>query len=449
MFAWLRKRWSKSSGVKIATDKLALPMALEDGRVPVMFDRFSYIASAIILALIAWGSIAEIREFARASGKVVPSSFVKLVHHLEGGQVEGVAVREGQVVEKGQSLVSLRPVAAVSDLDQLKVRRAHLKIRMQRLEALVTDTDFYYDDYREFGDLKRREKQNFDIERRRLEEELKTMSARVAQREAEISSLQKGLKSLERQVHISSEKLDIKKRLLKHGYTSRRSYLDAQTEVEEVRSSLITSKGRLATAKEQLAEASAEYQGATSNAKAKYSEEYAQLAGEIAELEKTIDKHQDKVDRLQIVAPVRGIVQELAHRAPGEVVKPGDLVAKIVPVDDDVVAEVNVEPKDIGHVQVGDPAELSISTFDPNVYGVIKGTVKHLSASTFQSDSQSPPYFKAIIQLEKGYVGSDQRPVAILPGMEVEANIVTGAKSLVKYLLKPVYRSLDRSFSER
>lgn len=445
---WGRASLRDDADESIAIQKLSLPATLEDGRVPVMFDRFSYIASGLIMALLLWGSIAEIREFARASGQVVPSSFVKLVHHLEGGQVEEVKVQEGQVVEKGEALVALRPIAAVSDLNQLKVRRHYMSLKMQRLEALLSGRELIIPEGDE-DSLKVSEKDLYNKERARLARELQTIAARVSQRKVEIDSSARELESLERQVHISSEKLKIRERLLDQGYTSKRAYLDAQSELEKTKADAIAMRGRLDGAKKQLAEAESEYEQARSTAFAKYTEEYSQLAGEVAELDRTIVKYEDKVERLQIIAPVRGVVQELAHRAPGEVVKPGDLVAKIVPIDDDVVAEVNVEPKDIGHVNIGDEAEIRISTFDPNVYGVLKGKVQRLSATTFQTDPKSPPYFKAIIKLDRGYVGSQQHPVSILPGMQVEANIVTGAKSLVKYFLKPVYRSLNSSFTER
>lgn len=445
---WRRCRQHENVDDNIVIQKLTLPAGLEDGRVPLLFDRLCYVASALIVAFILWGSVAEIREFASASGEVVPTSLIKKVHHLEGGQVEAVRVREGQVVEEGQTLLELSPVAAKADLGQLEVRRRHLSLKMKRLHALLSGGNLTLEG-RADDRFVLNEKEHFDIERRRLAKELGTIEARASQRKVEIEALESELKSLDRQKDIYAEKLGIRERLLESGYTSRRAFLEAKTDFEKAKADLIATRGRLGASEQQLAEARAEYQQVLSGAQAKYSEEYSQLAGEVAELDETIRKHQDKVGRLKITAPVRGIIQELAQHATGEVVKPGDLVAKIVPVDEAVVAEVNVEPKDIGHVKVGDPAEIKISTFDPNVYGVLNGTVERVSATTFRDDPKSPPYFKAIIKLEKGYYGSSERPISILPGMEVQADIVTGAKSLIRYLLKPVYRSLDGAFSER
>lgn len=180
----------------------------------------------------------------------------------------------------------------------------------------------------------------------------------------------------------------------------------------------------------------------------KLANERAQASSELAELKKTIAKHTDRVSRLLVRAPIRGIVQELVPKAVGQVIKPGDLIAKIVPLDQELIAEVQIAPDDIGHVKAGDKVELKISTFDPARYGRIKGRLKKVSATTFKTE-RGEPYYKGTITIENGFVGADRQKNIIMPGMVVSAEIVTGAKSLIRYLLKPVYRSLDVAFSER
>ena len=430
-------------------ERLTLPGSLEDGRVPLAFSRFSYSASAIILAAIIWGSFAEIRELAVAHGQVAPSGLVKLVQHLEGGLVEDIFVSEGQIVEKGAPLVGLRRHSADSDLSQRRVRVAQLMLKKQRLSALIEDRSPDFGDLVEqYPELAKEQLEVFIKSRESLSKEERTLRSRVMQRKTEISGLRNELESLERQVGIKQEQLGIRQRLLDEGYTSRRSYLDSKSDFENARSRAISVRGRIETGNERLEEAHSELNKMKAEVLRSYSEERSKVAAEIAVLKHEVSKHQDRVDRLQVRAPVKGIVQQLVPHAVGEVVKPGDIVAKIVPLDERIVAEVQVEPKDIGHIRVGQPAELRISTFDPNIYGVIIGQVERLSATTFQKDN-GDPYFKAIIRLDRSYVGSETNRNLILPGMVVQADIITGAKSLIKYLLKPVYRSLNSAFSER
>ncbi len=433
----------------ITGQRLTLPAALEDGRIPGALGHLSYFASALILAALIWGSIAQIRELAITHGQVIPSSSVKLVHHLEGGIVEDVLAKEGQIVEQNAPLLHLRPTAAKSDLRQAHVRAAHLTLQKIRFSAHISGQT------PDFGELGKRypklaedELDVFLATQKQLEKEIHILHTRITQREVELEAALKEFESLSRQVDIQKEKLEIRERLLKEGYTSRRGYLEAKSEFESARARAISAEGRLEATREQLTEAKSQLPKFKAEAHSKTSEDRAKVAAELAELEQSLYKHQDRVDRLQIRAPVRGIVQELIPRTKNEVVKPGELVAKVVPLDEDVVAEVQVQPKDIGHVNVGDEAELKISTYDPNIYGVVKGTVEKLSATTFQKEN-GEPYYKATIKIDKNHVGSGKTKKLILPGMVVQADIITGAKSLVRYLLKPVYRSLNAAFTER
>lgn len=430
-------------------ERLTLPGSLEDGRVPLAFSRFSYFASAIILVAIIWGSFAEIRELAVAHGQVAPSGLVKLVQHLEGGLIEDIYVSEGQIVEKGAPLVGLQHNSAESDLSQRRVRVAQLMLQKQRLAALIEDRSPDFGDLIEhYPELAKVQLEVFIKSRESLSKDERTLRSRVTQRKTEIAGLRNELESLERQVVIKQEQLGIRQRLLDEGYASRRSYLDSKSDFENARSRAISVRGQIETGNERLEEAHSELTKMKAEALRAYSEERSKVAAEIAVLQHEVSKHQDRVDRLQIRAPVKGIVQQLVPHAVGEVVKPGDIVAKIVPLDERIVAEVRVEPRDIGHIRVGQPAELRISTFDPNIYGVIIGQVERLSATTFQKDN-GDPYFKAIIRLDRSYLGSETNRNLILPGMVVQADIITGAKSLIKYMLKPVYRSLNSAFSER
>lgn len=433
----------------ISGQRLILPVELEDGRVPDMFARLTYVVSAFVLAAILWGSFAEIRELAIAHGKVIPAGTVRPVQHLEGGEVEAVLVREGQLVEKGAPLVNLRPVTANSDLGQLSARFTALKLQRETLTALIESRQ------PDFGELGKKypaliaeQRQVYVTKKRHREQERDALIARVSQRAAELAAVNNELASLERQVAIQSEQTAIRQELLNSGYTSRRAYLDAESSLEQVKSRLFAAQGRQQSTSEQLVEAKSQLQASTSDAVRALSEERSKIAGELAELKQQVAKHQDRVDRLVVRAPVGGVVQELPQRAPGEVIKPGDLVASLVPVDHKIVAEVRVEPTDIGHVKVGDIAEIKVTTFDSAVFGVVKGTVSHLSPSTFTTEDGAP-YYKAIVSLDQDFVGQEAAPRRILPGMVVQADIITGAKSLVRYLLKPVYRSLNAGFTER
>lgn len=429
--------------------RLTLPAELEDGRVPNILAKFSYMSSALILALIIWASVAEIREFTVAPGKVVPSGEIKLVHHLEGGQIKRILVSDGEYVEKGAILATLRAETAQSELSQLKVRADHLNVQKIRLAALLKGKEPEFGEYKkshpklalEELEVYRNAKDQMKTEKRRL-------SARISQIRSERSALDGEVLGLAEQVATLKEMFEIRSSLLKKGYASRRSYLETKSEFEKARVQEITALGRRQTLDAKLLEAQSQLEQTQAEALQEFSMQKSKISLELAELKQLLKKHRDRVARLEIRAPVSGIIQNFVPTTVSEVIKAGDLIAEIVPVKDQVVAEIRIEPRDIGHVQVGREVEVTLSTFDPNVFGTVDGKINKLSATTFQT-KQGEPFYRGIVELKQGYVSGSGQQYSILPGMIVQANIITGSKSLVRYMLKPVYRSLDSAFSER
>lgn len=438
-----------SSEPDIRGQRFTLPAELEDGRIPHMFGKLTNMFCLLFLVALIWASFAEMRELAFGHGEIVPSGHVQIIQHLEGGQVESINVREGQQVEAGTILVRLSSVAAASDLNQLQIRAANLRLQKETLGALTENrTPDFTAVEKDYPGLTAGQMQVYNSKRDQIAQQLSASKARVSQRKAEYEAAKLEAKSLQRQIEINQEQLSIRSELLQSGYTSRRAYLQTEASLEESRARHFSMIGRREAAREQLNEAKSVYEGGKAENLKLLSEEHAKISAELAELVQQIGKHEDRVDRLVVKSPIRGIVQELAQKTPGEVVKPGDLVARIVPLDTSIVAEVRIDPKDVGHVKVGDVVEVKLSTFDPNVFGVVMGKVGVISATTFKNED-GQPYYKAVLLLDQRTVGSGNRQRLIQPGMVVEANIITGSKSLIKYLLKPVYRSLDIGFSER
>ncbi len=442
-----KKNGSKQRGLN--SKKLILPLALEDGRVPGILQNMTFLTGALIVAGVVWANAAQIRELAVGRGEVVPTGAVKSVHHLEGGIVEDVLGEEGQVVEAGAPLIRLRPNAAVSDLEQLSVRAAILNMQKKRLLALLRGHRFLTTSaMKEHPRLARDQLDLYEAQRSLRTQEERTLQARIDQRRADFLSLGKEVESMERQMELTLERVEAMQKLKSKKLVARKALQEAMSDHEENVAKHISAVGRLNAARTAIEEARSVQLEAQVKSQKAFTEELAKVSAELAQLKQAIAKQDDLVDRLYVRSPARGVVQHLPFHSKGEVIKPGELVAKIVPVDDNIVAEVRLDPKDIGHVSIGDPAEIKISTFDPNIFGVVQGRVNKLSASTFQSE-RGEVYYKATIEMERNTVGRAGVTHRITPGMVVQADIVTGEKSLVQYMLKPVYSSLDTAFTER
>jgi len=428
---------------------LTLPLALEEGRAPKLFVHTLYLLSGFIAAGIVWATVAQIKELTIAKGQLVPVGSVQLVQHLEGGIVAEIMVSDGQIVEKGTPLVRLQPAVAQSDLGQTNIRAVSLELQKERLKAMIEDRSINFGQVGiDFPQLAQDQINLMKGQSAQRTQERNTIKSKIEQRIAEIFALEGQEKSLEKQIAIQTEQLSIREGLLKQGYVSRAVYLEIKRTLEKIKAEEISTKGRLAGAKEALVEARSLLAEYNAGGRQKLIDEVAKVSAELAQLKLTIVKYKDRVTRLLIKAPVKGVVQELVPKAIGEVMKPGDVIARIVPMERELVAEVRIPPKDIGFISVGNKADVKITTFDPARFGSITGTVSKISATTFQND-RGEPFYKAVIKLSKNNVGLKNEKHLVLPGMVVNAEIITGSKSLTKYLLKPVYRSLDIAFSER
>jgi HlyD family type I secretion membrane fusion protein len=428
---------------------LMLPLQLEDGRAPGLSKSILTLSSMFVVGVILWGLVTNISELTLAPGQLRPDGFIHSVQHLEGGQIEDIYVSEGQIVEAGMPLVRLQPVQAAADLDQLQARRVALSLRIERLSALVESrAPRFGQPGSKYARILLDEQEAYETALARSEQERRSLQSKIEQHKAESEMLVRQIESLKRQLAIQREQLQLRENLVRDGYVARTEYLDIQREVEKSDELLILTSGQRTAALEALNEARIkllEFEAAFKNS---YSEERAKATAELGEVAAMSPKQEDRVERLLVRAPVRGVIQELVPKSVGQVLRPGDLVASIVPADGDIVAEVQLPPQDIGYVKTGQKAEVQVSTFDSARFGKVPGTVRQISATTFQT-TEGVPYYKAVIGLERGFVTFAGQRHRLLPGMVVQAEIATGSKSLVAYMLKPIYNNYSTAFSER
>ncbi|CTQ62410.1 HlyD family type I secretion periplasmic adaptor subunit [Roseibium album] len=427
---------------------LDMPLELEDGPPPFAYRRILQVLSLGAAAFLGWSIVGQVREVAKASGEIVPAGKIQTVGHLEGGIVAEVLVEEGQLVEKGTPLVRLQEAATSNDLEKVRTRLQFLAREEQRLTNYSREEK--NGDPRFSGDFDFSEAQQAALEaqKKAIEQEQQALKARINEKEAELASVLERISFQRTQVEIEQEKFAIQESLFDQGYTSKRRFLDAKSAHQIAQSELSELIGRKGRAEAQLAEAKASLERFIAVEAEELAEERSRVVQERSELAFEAEKQRDRFDRLYVRAPASGHVKTLNLKGPGSVVAPGDVVAEIVPSDSNLVAEVRVSPRDIGHVEVGDEAEIAVTTFDPNIQGTLKGEVSVVSASSFR-DEYGNYYFKAKIPLSSNMIGKGSQEETISPGMVVDAKIVTGSKSVMQYLLKPVTRAIGDPLSER
>lgn len=430
----------------ITGDALILPLDIELERTGRTVRRLA--AGLILFVCFALGvmALSPVREVASAIGEIAPTAEIAEVRHLDGGEVQNLSARHGDMVRLGDPLVTLRPLRSEADLRQLTARRAHLRLRNERLLALMDgrEPSFREDVELPLGVIDN-ERALFASERLALEKQIASLEARRDQKQFEAESKRAEAAGLEQEIAAYAHRLRMRETLLERQVASLDQVLELRARVAEAHSRLSAAEGAARAADGAAAEAESEIARAVAEKRNEWSRSQLDVAAQLSELERNIAKLRDQVDRLVIRAPVAGRVLEFGGLTVGGVVPPGGLAAKIVPIDTEMIAEVRISPDDIGHVEIGSEAEVTITTYDRERTGQWVGVVMEVSPAAFENE-RGDRFFTA--QLSLAHIGEGEAPL-LTAGMAVQADIRTGSKSILRYLLKPIIRVAERAFSER
>lgn len=407
------------------------------------------ILSGLVLFLVVVAVFANLNETSVAQGEIVPATSVQPVQHLEGGIVDQVLVKDGDIVKKGQPLIQLEATATLSELNRVRARYVSLDMQMRRLRdfALNEESDFsdYEDEYPVIS-LDQEKILNQQKQSRAAQE--RVFASKIANSRNQLSVLEQQEASQLQATNIVGEELKIREELTEKGLGSKIRLLEIQREY-------VATKGTYDTTVEQKVGVVAGINEAEGNLvqlrerlNSEALDQLGQMIEESVQLQSELKRLNDKVARLAITSPVDGIVKGLKYRAYASVIPPGDLVAQIVPNGDSLIAEVRISPRDVGHVEIGSEVLLKVDTYNYSLYGGIPSQLTNVSASSYL-DEQGNSYFKGYIELPQNFVGPDPAANRLTPGMTLVADIKTGEKSLMQYLLRPINNAINTSFRER
>lgn len=429
---------------------LAQAVQLEESGTSPLVRFTMLVVSLATIAFIIWSALTTIDEVALTEGTVIPNGSVQQMQHLEGGIVQEILARDGQLVEEGQPLLRLSPAQALADLDQTRAREASLLLKAERLRAFVEGRQ---PDFSIVGPgYERLAQDNMGIYRAAVqarETARAVILSQLEQKRADLNLLEAQHRTLRDQVDSLAEELRIREELVGKGLVTRITYLDNKRELSRVKGELARIIGQTVSAREAVVEIESRLTDNQSTLMRQTMDEMGVAVNELAQVQESIGRLEDRVQRLVITAPARGYVKGLVVKNVGAVIAPGALVAELVPVDNDLKVDARITTRDIGHVKVGQPVRVKVTTYDFARYGSVLGTLQAISASSFVDEKKGEPYFKATISLERNFVGETQGRYVITPGMTVQAEIITGEKTLLQYMLKPVFTQLQQSFHER
>jgi HlyD family secretion protein/adhesin transport system membrane fusion protein len=427
---------------------LAQPLRLEEHGPPRTLVQLLVVSCLFVAGFIAWTVVTEIHESAVASGQIKTYEQVTTVQHLEGGIISEILVREGDQVVAGQPLVRLAGQGALSDLGALRVREVALSLEAERLSAFVEKREADFSIGKDYPHMVTDQASILAAQRDARKRKGQVLQSQILQRGQDVETLRGRLKNLERRLKLHEEAVGIRRKLIAKGLVSRLVYLESEQAYARAQGEILALKGDIKLGQEALKEARTNLEEFEASAYNTAITDMGRIRNELAQVSEGIKKTIDRAKRLVVAAPAAGTVKGLIDRGKGSVIRPTDVLLEIVPQKSKLVAEVKVSPKDIGYVRVGQDAKVKITTYHVARFGSVPGKVTRLSATTFR-DERGEPYYKATIALERASVGSSPDRHPILPGMVVDADVITGSKTLSTYLLLPIYRSIEGSFGER
>ena len=402
----------------------------------------------ILVAAGIWASVTEVNEVAIAPGEVVPTGHIHEIQHLEGGVVSEIKVRNGDHVKRGDILLKFSPTASQSDYSQTLVRKASFRIEAERLQAIIDDRKPNFgEEGEQFPILAQKQTTLYQAQLLSHESELAVIDAQIRQRKTELLRSRNQAKSIKKEIRLLEEQVKIRLKL-GNKLVARTEVLTTQSQLAARESERRTFSDGIIVAKSVLEEAQRRRLELIANYKRDIELQAGEVAVKSAEVRESLIRLHDRVARLDIYAPVDGIIKGLSITRINAVVDPGQVIMQLVPVGDALIVEARVSPRDIGHVHLNQGADIKVDSYDSSRFGSVRGRVKQLSASTYLDDKKNP-YYLAEIGLEKSWLGDDAKKFRIIPGMTVTADIKTGSKSILDYLLRPVSRGFQSAFRER
>ncbi|MCQ4349097.1 HlyD family type I secretion periplasmic adaptor subunit [Pseudomonas stutzeri] len=403
-----------------------------------------------VLFFLIWAHFAVVEEVTRGDGKAIPSSRLQKVQNLEGGIVAEIFVSEGQVVEAGMPLLRLDDTRFASNVGETEADRLALELRVARLKAEVDGVplNFAATLRNRAATLADSELALFDSRQSQLQDEVAGLEEQLTQRRQELREFASKQGQFRNSLALLRQEIRMSEPLVAEGAVSevellrlRRAEVEARGQLEATTLAIPRAEAAIAEVERKIGETRARFR---SEALTLLNETQTELS----KIQSTGRALEDRVKRTLVTSPVRGIVKQVLVNTVGGVIQPGSDLVEIVPLDDTLLVEARIRPQDIAFLHPGQTATVKFTAYDYTIYGGLKAELEQIGADTV-SDEDGNSFYLIKLRTEKSHLGSSENPLLIIPGMVASVDIITGEKSILSYLLKPILRARAEALRER
>ena len=409
-------------------------------------QRLIAVSTVAIAVLILWAGVARVDEITRGMGKVIPSSKVQQIQAAQPAVVREILVRQGQLVKQGQLLVRLDDSQSASQLGQLQVETERLSARAARLEQEGTGQG---GGDCASGSACAEEEALAEVRRATAQSKQTALAAAVEQRRRDYQEGQATAASLEGSLKLAQDQVNMLSPLAAKGIVPQTELLTAKREVVDLQGRLSAARQGMGRASAAIAEAQAQLSEARFDFRQQALNERSEVATKLAVNEQTIKGASARLERNELRAPATGLVNDGRVTTVGVFVNAGESVMQVVPVGDKLLVEARVSPKDIAFLKIGDRANVKVTAYDFSIYGGLPGRVRTISADSIYDEAEKQAYYAVVVETDRSFLTKNGRRLPIMPGMICDVEIITGSKSVLAYLLKPVLRAFDEALTER
>ena len=415
---------------------------------------FLYVCLAFFFVLIAWAAWAQLEEVTRGEGKVIPSSKRQVIQNLEGGIVKAILVREGDTVTKGQVLLRIDSTGFTSNLGELKAKDLALGAAVARLQTEASNADAETIDFpatlvSKAPEVVEAEKTLFNIRRSGLVNHLHVLDERLQQKRGELAELREALKRYTNNRDIAQQEFKIKQAVAERGIISKVEVLRLEREIADLTGQIDTTQQSIPRVESSIREAERLVQEEKLTFRQNAQTELNTKLAELAVVRQSLTGAEDRVNRTEVRSPVEGIVNKLLINTVGGVIRAGEPMIEITPIEENLFVEARIKPSDIAFISPGQPAIVKITAYDFTVYGGLEGEVEMISSDSSVDEQTKESYYLVTIKTDQSTLHKGKDSLPIIPGMVASVDIITGKKSVLSYVLKPIIKARQEALRER
>jgi adhesin transport system membrane fusion protein len=409
-----------------------------------------WVIFALFLMFMVWAYYSNIEQVTRGDGKVVPSTQIQIVQNLEGGILSEIMVDVGELVKKDQLLLRIDETRFSSSFNQNRVKYLSYKARAARLlsEANGTSFEVPQEVMAEKPEIGIREQELFESRKREFQSNMDILQEQISQREHEYRELTTKLEELTRTNALLQKELELTRPLVAQGAVSEVEVLHLERQASQMQGEIATIKQTIPKAQSRLQEsqlALRENQLVFFN---KAKAELNEILAELDEVSASAIALEDRLRRTNVRSPVTGTINRLLVNTVGGVIQPGMDLVEIVPLEDTLVVEAKIKPSDIAFLRPNQEAKVKFTAYDFTIYGGLEAKLEHISADSI-TDEKGNSFYLVRLRTTKNYLGPESDPLPIIPGMVASVDILTGKKTILAYLLKPVLRAKYMALREQ